>query len=181
MSQYARQPKQKEQKIYGVYISSILTMKVILSINEIGKRVKQNLEKTISKNTEGRCIKEGFIQPGSTKVISYSCGNVNGEKIEFQTVFECMVCYPVEGMLVECQVKTITKAGVHAEVIDRNGNIPIIIFIARDHHYKDQYFAEIKEDMKILVKVIGVRFELNDPHISAIAKLVEDNREKSKY
>ena len=173
MSQYARQPKQKEPKIYGVYIPSILTMKVVLSINEIGKRVKQNLEKTISKNTEGRCIKEGFIQPESIKVISYSCGNVNGEKIEFQTIYECMACYPVEGMLVECQVKTITKAGIHAEVVDKNGNIPIIVFIARDHHYKDQHFADVKEDSKILAKIIGVRFELNDPYLSTIAKLVD--------
>jgi hypothetical protein len=36
------------RKIYGVYIQSILTMKVILSITEVGKNIKQNLEKTIS-------------------------------------------------------------------------------------------------------------------------------------
>jgi hypothetical protein len=78
--------KQTEQKIYGVYIPSILNKKVVLSINEIGKQVKQNLEKTISKNMEGRCIKEGFIQNGSVKVLSYSSGTINGEKIEFQKV-----------------------------------------------------------------------------------------------
>ena len=172
----AKHTKQTEQKIYGVYIPSVLNKKIVLSINEIGKQVKQNLEKTISKNMEGRCIKEGFIQNGSIKVLSYSSGNVNGEKIEFQTVFECMVCHPVEGMLIECNTKTITKAGVHAEVIDKNGNIPIIVFVARDHHFKDHLFAEIKESQKILVKVIGVRFELNDPHICVIAKLIEDTR-----
>jgi len=171
-----RPPKTTEQKIYGVYIPSVLKKKVILSINEIGKHIKQNLEKKISQNTEGKCIKEGIIQTGSVKVLSYSSGSVNGERIEFQTVFECMLCYPVEGMLVECNTRTITKAGVHAEVIDKNGNVPIIVFVARDHHYKDHLFSEIKEGQKILVKVIGVRFELNDPHICIIAKLLEDNR-----
>jgi DNA-directed RNA polymerase subunit E'/Rpb7 len=165
------QKKQQDNKIYGVYIPSSLTMKVVLTINEIGKRIKQNLEKTIAKNIEGRCIKEGFIQPQSIKVLTYSAGNVNGEKIEFQTVFECMICYPVEGMLLECKTKTITKAGVHAEVVDKNGNVPIIVFVARDHNFKDENFSKIKENIDIVVKVIGVRFELNDPHICVIAKL----------
>ena len=71
----------KEDKIYGVYIPSVLTKKVILSINQVGKNLKQNLEKTIQKNTEGRCIPEGFIQPGSVRVITYSSGNVNNENI----------------------------------------------------------------------------------------------------
>ena len=41
----------KEDKIYGVYIPSVLTKKVILSINQVGKNLKQNLEKAIQKNT----------------------------------------------------------------------------------------------------------------------------------
>ena len=115
---------------------------------------------------------EGFIRPNSVKIISYSAGNVNGDKIEFQTVFECMICHPVEGMLIECQVKTITKAGIHAEVVDENGVVPITVFVARDHHLLEHAFAEVKETDKITVRVLGVRFELNDPYICVIAKLV---------
>jgi DNA-directed RNA polymerase subunit E'/Rpb7 len=163
----------QKRQIYGVYIKSLLNMKVVLSITEVGKNIKQNLERMISKKTEGRCIAEGFIRPGSISVISYSSGTVNNEKVEFQTVFECMVCHPVEGMLIECDTKTITKAGVHAEVVDKNGVVPITVFVARDHHYTDRQFAEIKENMKITIRVIGVRFELNDPYICVIGKLVE--------
>ena len=146
-------------------------MKVFLSITEVGQNIKRNLERWISKNTEGRCIPEGFIKPNSVKVISYSSGTVNGDSIEFQTVFECMVCHPVEGMLVECDVKTITKAGVHAEVNDEDGNVPVVVFIARDHHFTNNRFANIKENDKITTKVIGVRFELNDPYICVIAQM----------
>jgi hypothetical protein len=46
--------------------------------------------------------------------------------------------------------KTITKAGVHAEVIDKEGNVPITVFVARDHHYTDRQFSELKENTKIL-------------------------------
>jgi DNA-directed RNA polymerase subunit E'/Rpb7 len=163
------------QKLYGVYMPSMLTSKIVLSITEIGRNIKQNLEKMISKTMEGKCIKEGYIQPNSSKILTYSSGMVNGEKIEFQTVYECMICYHVEGMLVECKTKTITKAGIHSEVIDKNGNIPMIVFVARDHHYKDTNFNDIKENANIVVKVIGVRFELNDPYICVIGKLTDKN------
>lgn len=169
-----------QQKVFGVYVQEMLTMKVFLSITEVGQNIKPNLERWISKNTEGRCIPEGFIKPSSVKVVSYSSGTVNGDKIEFQTIFECMVCHPVEGMLIECDVKTITKAGVHAEVNDGSGVVPVVAFVARDHHFTDKAFANIKENSKILVKVIGVRFELNDPYICVIAKLTEPQQDNAR-
>ena len=182
---FQNQSDKDKRKIYGVYIQSILTMKVILSITEVGKNIKQNLEKTISSKTEGKCIAEGFIRPRSVKVLSYSSGNVNGDIIEFQTVFECMICHPVEGMLIECDTKTITKAGIHAEVVDRDGTVPVTVFVARDHHYNDKLFNNVKENTKITIQVIGIRYELNDPYICVIGKLVEENKgnrpfEKSK-
>lgn len=167
-----RKQVRDERKIFGVYLQSILTMKVMVPITQVGKNMKQNLERIISKKTEGKCIAEGFIRPNSVKVIRYSSGTINNENIEFQTVFECMVCHPVEGMVVECVTKTITKAGIHAEVTDETGITPITVFIARDHHFTDRKFAEIKENIKIVVSVIGVRFELNDPYICVIGKYV---------
>jgi len=178
MNPNPRQNDQRQQrKMYGVYEHSMLTMKVLLSITQVGKNIKQNLERMISKRIEGKCIPEGYIRPGSVKVMSYSSGTVNNEKVEFQVVFECMVCHPVEGMLIECQTKTITKAGIHAEVSDDSGSIPITVFVARDHHFSDKYFSEVKENMKIKVRVAGVRFELNDPYVCVIAKLVESREQ----
>jgi DNA-directed RNA polymerase subunit E'/Rpb7 len=174
------QRDREDPKIFGVYLQSILTMKVIVPMTHVGKNIKQNLERIISKKTEGKCIAEGFIRPNSVKIIKYSSGVVNNENIEFQTVFECMVCHPVEGMLVECETKTITKAGIHAEVIDETGTVPITVFVARDHHFTDRHFAEIKENMKIRVRVIGVRFELNDPNICVIGKYMEQKSDKKR-
>jgi hypothetical protein len=89
---------------------------------------------------------------------------------------------PVEGMLMECTCKTVTKAGIHANVIDDEGNKPVTVFIARDHHYIDDRFQSIKENTRLTVKVIGIRFELNDLGICVIAKLtdVNDNLEKTR-
>jgi DNA-directed RNA polymerase subunit E'/Rpb7 len=174
----AEKKPQTEQKFYGVYIKSLLNTKVVLSISEIGQNLKQNIEKKIAAKVEGKCGIEGFIQPKSVNVKTYSNGIINMGFVEFQVVFECMICSPVEGMLIECVAKTITKAGIHAEVIGRDGIVPITAHIARDHNYNDIRFNNVKEKDTIMVKVIGVRYELNDPCIDVIGKVVEkrDNR-----
>jgi hypothetical protein len=89
-----------------------------------------------------------------------------------------MICNPVEGMLIEAVVKTVTKAGIHAEVIDdESGAIPIVAFVARDHSYNDKQFSAVKENMKIVIRVIGNRFELFDKNIWVIGKLVEQSND----
>lgn len=165
------QTKGCPDEIFAPYVKSILDKKVCLSITEIGKNVKQNLEQKIQAEITGKCINEGYIKPGTISIRQYSCGNVNSDFVEFKVIFECMACLPVEGMCVECICKTITKAGIHAQVIDNDGNMPITMFIARDHHHLDKRFSEIHEGDKIISKVIGVRFELHDKFICTIGNL----------
>lgn len=162
-----------QRKIYGVYMKSLLDTKVVIPITEVGRNIKPNLEMKIISKFAGKCVSEGYVKPGSITIISYSSGSIMGDQIEFHVVFESMVCLPVEGMLVECVCKTITKAGIHAQVIDEAGNMPITVFVARDHHHIDDRFNSVKENAKIVVRVIGIRYELNDAYICAIAKLLE--------
>jgi len=159
--------------IYEPYISSVLNMKIVLPITEVGKNIKRNLERLIISKTEGKCIVEGYIRPDSVHVLTYSSGKVSSGMVEFQTTFECMVCHPVDGMLVEAVCKTITKAGIHAEVIDKKGNVPITMFVARDHNINNHKYEKVVENSKIVISIIGIRFELNDINICAIGKLVD--------
>jgi DNA-directed RNA polymerase subunit E'/Rpb7 len=163
-----------EKKEYGVYINSMLSKRVVLKITEIGAKLKQNLENKIKFSIEGKCITEGFVRPKTVSVVSYSCGLVKDDHIEFQVIYQCLVCNPIKDLEVACKVKNITKAGIHAEVRDNEDNVPITVFIARDHNYTNNMFDEVEKDAIIRVKVIGVRFELNDPSITAIAHLLKD-------
>ena len=81
------------------------------------------------------------------------------------------VCLPTEGMVIECQAKNITKAGIRAEVHKYNPS-PLVIFIARDHHFQNAYFNNINENDIIHIRVIGQRYELNDKFISVIAEII---------
>ena len=96
-----------------------------------------------------------------------------GNNVLFDVVFECDVCFPVEGMLITCIAKNITKAGIRAES-DVDVPSPIVVFIAKDHHYSVAHFAQVKEGDKITIRVIGQRFELNDKYISIIGELIKE-------
>ena len=174
------QPKHKKKELIlsSIYSRAIITRNVTLSINVIGKNLKQVIEEYISFNYEGKCIVEGFIKPNSTKIINYSSGTIKrGNYVSFDVVFECELCFPVEGTIIACIAKTNTKAGITAESVDEKPS-PIIVFIARDHHYSSSYFNEIQEGDKINIKVIGQRFELNDKYISIIGELMKQHKPK---
>ena len=165
-------------KTFGVYIRSQLTSKISLKITEISKDIKKNVEKKIVAKMEGRCIAEGYVKSNSVNIITYSSGIISrGINITFQVVFECDVCFPVEGMLISCVAKNITKAGIKAESANEMPS-PIIVFIAKDHHFNMDYFSEIQEGDKFTARVIGQRFELNDKYISIIAELVKPKIDK---
>ena len=154
-----------------LYSQILITKNISISINNIGNSIKATLEKAIAFQIEGKCIVEGYIKPKTVEIITFSSGLVSGSNVMFVVVFQCYVCSPVEGMLIQCIAKHINKAGIRAEINETPS--PVVIFIARDHNYASPLFAEVKENDEIKVKVIGQRFELNDKYISIIAEIVE--------
>jgi DNA-directed RNA polymerase subunit E'/Rpb7 len=166
--------RNRRDKLQTIYSRCLLTRKITLPMKTIGKNLQVNIEENIKAQLEGKCVTEGFIKPGSVKIISHSSGTIErGNQILFEIVFECEVCFPVEGMIISCVAKNITKAGIRAESA---GEIPtpVVVFVAKDHHYNMPHFAEIKEGDKINVRVIGQRFELNDKYVSVIGELIKE-------
>jgi len=155
------------------FTSALLSMKVLLSIIEIGGNIQGNLKKKIENQVEGKCIAEGLVIPYSIQVVSYSAGKINMDKVEFQVAYSCEICLPFEGMEFECITKSITKAGIRAEYV-YNGKPVIAVFVTRDENYENANFVAIKTvDTKIRVAVSGVSYELNDPYITATAELID--------
>jgi DNA-directed RNA polymerase subunit E'/Rpb7 len=170
--------KKRETKITSIYSRCLITRNIILPITSIGKTIKEIIEENIRNTYEGKCLVEGFIKPNSSKIVTYSSGIIyRGSSVSFEIVFECEVCFPVEGMLISCVAKNITKAGIRAESA-YDVPSPVVVFIAKDHHYNISYFNEIKEGDKITVRVIGQRFELNDKYVSVIGELIKPTTEK---
>jgi hypothetical protein len=173
--------KKKGNVISSIYSRGLITRNISLSITNVGKNIKETLEKYVAFNYEGKCLVEGFIKPGSSKIITYSSGLIErGNLISFEIIFECDICFPVEGTKITCVAKNITKAGIRAESAFDVPS-PIVVFIARDHHYNMAEFGAVKEDDKFTVRVIGQRFELNDKFISIIGELVKEKPDYKKF
>jgi len=168
--------KKRENRILSTYSRCLVTRSIVLPITAVGKNIKQTLEQNITTNYEGKCVVEGYIKTNSSKIITYSSGIIQrGNNIQFEVVFECMVCFPVENALIMCVAKNITKAGIRAESAEETPS-PVVVFIAKDHHYNVAQFAEIKEGDTFKARVIGQRFELNDKYISIIGELVKEKK-----
>ena len=98
---------------------------------------------------------------------------MRGNKITFEVVFECDVCFFVEGMLIPCLVKSVVKAGIKAESLTEVPT-PFVAFVSKDHHFNSHYFSSIKVGDTITVRVIGQRYELNDSFVNIICELVKE-------
>lgn len=160
----------RRNKKFDVFIQCVSTDKVSIAIANIGGNISNTLRMLLSKKIEGKCGENGFVKDGSTEVMNYSSGICRGANIMFDVVYQCQVCNPVQGMIVDCIVKNITKAGIRAELEGYDPS-PVVIFIARDHHYAVKEFSAVGEGDRIQIKVVGQRFELNDTYVSVIAEL----------
>ena len=161
----------------SLYVKNISTKKIAVPIKCVGTNIKSTLENILRSNIEGKCSIEGYIKQRSSNIITYSSGLVTGSIAIFTIVYECLVCNPSQGMRISCNVKNITNAGILARIDDSESS-PVNIFIARDHHYSIPYFSELKEGDDIMIRVIGQRFELNDPFVSILGELeLEHQRE----
>ena len=162
----------------SIFTKMLITEKVPLEFQYVNNLLTDNLYEYLKKKFEGKCCEQGYIKPETINIINYSSGIIRNNLIIFDVAFECLVCYLVEGMEVDCIAKNITKAGIRAE-LDME-KTPAIIFVARDHHYVNKMFNEVEEGNNITVKIIGQRFELNDVNVSAIAELVKVNKTSKK-
>lgn len=158
----------------AIYAPAVVSTNVPLPMAEIGDNLHQVIEGILKEKHEGKCISEGYVKPDSVKLLSISCGLVErGDIVVYKTAFECMTCFPVEGTVLHCLVKDITKAGIRAESAQESPS-PMVIFVAKDHHFNASHFSQVNVGDIISVRVIGQRFELNDKFVSVIAELLRE-------
>jgi DNA-directed RNA polymerase subunit E'/Rpb7 len=160
----------------GIYQQNILYKLVTLPFNKIGNNIAELINEKLKDRFEGKCITEGFIKNNSIRLLNYSSGEIKSDSVLFTVTFECLICRPVEGQRFRCMVKNITKAGIRAETDESPS--PVVVFIARDHHHDSGSFSDLKVNDSINIRVIGIRYELNDKYISIIADYVEHKKNK---
>ena len=155
----------------SIYLKSTLTHHVSLTPDQIEDGVDNTILRKIKEDIEGKCSKDGYVKPDSITIIKRTTGQIrnndfNGD-IHFQVLYSCFICNPSSGQDIYCTVKQKNKMGILAELG------PLVIIIPFQHHSNRSIFQEIDKNTKIIITVIGKRFNVNDLNISVVGKLKE--------
>jgi DNA-directed RNA polymerase subunit E'/Rpb7 len=166
----------KNGKKSNLYVLSVITRKVAIPYQSVGSNLKQLIQQKLVNELERKCTVEGYVRSNSVRILTYSSGILKANNVIFDVALECLLCTPVEGLIINTRVVNITKAGLRCDIVGDES--PLDIFVARDHHFTSKDFSKINEGDTIKVKVLGQRYEINDPRISVIAELTKPPQEK---
>ena len=160
-----------------VFVSSILTRTISIPISSVNENLKRTILTIISEMIEGVCIVEGYVRKNSVKIISHSSGLINGSNITFTVVFECEIANFVSGIVLNCVVLSIVKAGIKLESSEYNPS-PFVVFALRECFGDDAEYinTHISVGDSIKVNVTGQGFELDDEYISVFGDLILNNQ-----
>lgn len=157
----------------SLYRAATIRYKLRMPFSEIGdfQTLKETLTRRVSDQITGKCIPEGFVKPHSCNLRSHSVGAFSAGNITFNLEVDCMLCLPHEGDVIQCVAKTVTQAGIRAHAcMDPS---PVVIYISREMQEsspESRTIDSVKPGDRLLVKVIGKRFELNDRHVSIMGE-----------
>lgn len=155
----------------SIYVKSVLTHHISLSPYEIENGVDETILESLKKNVEGKCSKDGFVKENSVSIIKRTTGQIRNNQftgdIHFQVLYSCLICNPSNGEDIICEVKQKNKMGILAT------NGPLLIIIPFQHHSNRDIFQNIEINNKLVVSVIGKRFNTNDVNIEVVAKIRE--------
>jgi hypothetical protein len=153
-----------------LYASNLIVETVSVKYEHCGRDMEKYFLLYARDQLEGRCIKEGYVRPETTKVVTYTSGGVHGTIVEFRVLFMVQVCHPYEGMRLTCTVESVSKIGIRAVV--RKGQTPIVVYLTRELN-PSIYMEDYEIDQGIEVSVLGHRFEMRDPFISVLGFLLK--------
>ncbi len=157
------------ERTTGLFLPSIVSRRIGLPVTALGRNTTALLLSKFATDYEGTCVSEGYVRPGSIRLVSNSAGELAGSGVMFEAAFECSVCRPVEGMNIGgCVVRNVTKAGVRATIPEPS---PVVVFIARDHEAGNEAFASLAPGDIITARVVGSRYEIGDKQIAVVATL----------
>jgi len=151
------------------YIPSLMNVSISVPFENAGKNMESYFISYSEENLEGRCWKEGYVRKGSSRVISYTAGLLEGTSIGYHVLYLVEVCYPYESMEVDCTIQAIHKVGIQA--IIRETYNPMVLYITREHNEKIN-MEEYKIGQPIRARVLGHRYEPGDPNLVVMAEMV---------
>ena len=163
-----QQPREREYS----QVSTVQVDQVIqVEIKDINAQLSDMLLHRMQDAIEGKCTKDGYVMPGSIKLISHTAGKLCGERVQFHTLFTCNAYFPTVGDTIHCVVRTKNNTmGICADIANINLS-PAEVFVLRDLSYESEIFQKLEIGDTFDAEVVGQRFEVGNSKISIIAEI----------
>ena len=154
--------------------TTIFEQRVALTPKDMNRVTRVSIDKILLEKVEslleGKCSKNGYVQPGSLKILSRSMGQIDSGRFTGAFIYfvqaEGSVLYPTDGMIMQIEVTRKNKMGIFGEY-----NQAIRVMLPRDLHIGDEVYDAINIGEKISVLIKKSRFQISDPFILSVGIL----------
>ena len=144
--------------------------KISLTPKDLNKLKTTTIEELLLEKAreivESKCSEQGFVLPGSVKVISRSMGYFEPARFTGDAVYyvklEGQVVYPVDGVRVIGEVIRKNKMGLYVIYKDA-----VRIQVPRDLHLGNEEYEQVAVGDNVEVELKRSKFQINDPYILA--------------
>jgi hypothetical protein len=130
------------------------------------------LEKKAKQLIENKCSEQGFVLPGTIKLLSRSMGYFESARFTGDAVYyvklEGKIVYPADGVRVIGEVIRKNKMGLYVDY-----RKAIRIQVPRDLHIGSEEYEDVEVGDNIEVELKRSKFQINDPYILASAMFIE--------
>ena len=161
-----------------IYFHTQINRRVSLNPRFLNVDFVKYIEKIVKNNVEGRCIREGYVVPGTTIVLERSMGNLNNNQFNGNIIYDVKIgvkiCNIPVNSVVKAPIIKMNKLGLLAELG------PLMIIVPKEIHSNKDAFKDIKIGDEIELLIIGKTFELNSKKISVYARLSTGGANKMK-
>jgi hypothetical protein len=155
--------------------------KISLTPSDFNEVKTSSIESLLSRKAtelmESKCSEQGFVLPGSIKLLSRSMGYFESARFTGDAVYyvklEGKVIYPADGVRVIGEVIRKNKMGLYVIYKDA-----IRVLVPRDLHIGNEEFEDIKVGDNIEFEVMGAQFKQQDKDIVVLGKLVSKVKEE---
>jgi DNA-directed RNA polymerase subunit E'/Rpb7 len=161
-----------------IYFHTQINRRVSLNPRFLDVDFAKYIEKIVKNNVEGKCIREGYVVPGTTIVLERSMGNLNNNQFNGNIIYDVKIgvkiCNIPVNSVVKAPIIKMNKLGLLAELG------PLMIIVPKEIHNNKDAFKDIKIGDEIELLIIGKTFELNSKKISVYARLSSSGSQKMK-
>ena len=121
---------------------------------------------------ENKCSEQGFVLPGTIKLLSRSMGYFEAARFTGDAIYyvklEGKIIYPADGVRVIGEVIRKNKMGLYVDY-----RKAVRIQVPRDLHIGSEEYENVEVGDTIEVELKRSKFQINDPYILASAIFIE--------